>query len=610
MTGSDTRKPALPPSFQEDSIDRDAQLGTGDQRARNRIGLASIRHDLKVHWRIYLLTLSACMAGLLFGYDTGLMSGILDMPAFQDDFGLKGKPVELANLKGNIVSVLQAGCFFGATSGLFLPSKFGRKPTMIFSATIFLIGSLIQTLCRVHGQSHSSALVQLYFGRVIGGYGVGLSSAVVPTYLAECAPRSVRGRCAGMYQGLNVSGITISYFVSFSMLSNFPNQSSSNMWRIPFALQMLPGVLFVSTIALQPESPRWLIEQERAADAAKSLSIINLLPPTHPNITAIVSEIQADLEGKSKLSFVQQCRLTVADRITFYRVMTGAILMLGQQLSGTNALNIFVPQIFKTLGVTGSSASLLATGVYGIVKIVTTALFLVVAIEQLGRKWCLIIGGLVQAFALFWIGIYMAVRPSSSSAPVDAVGYLTLVMIYIFVTGYGLGWSSVTWAVSAEVAPTHLRSLAMGFATMSQWAFNLVVVRTTPVALVTIKYGIFLIFGSCMVCAVLWAIFFLPETSGLTLETMSRVYEGNIIARSTQDLFPSKRRVFRARLLAEVGGTGDDGGVIHEAEDDGEHPRLDKAGSDVDEIYDASKPKHNKDARVVVNRETTTSDRK
>ncbi|EPQ32316.1 uncharacterized protein PFL1_00512 [Pseudozyma flocculosa PF-1] len=597
------------PSSTEERIDYDAHLGAGDQKASKRLGFAAIKEELAIHYRVYLLALSTCMAGMLFGWDTGLIGGILDFPAFQSDFGLRGKDKELANLKGNIVSVLQAGCFIGAATGLYLPSKYGRKPTMIFASIIFLIGSIIQTTCRLNGQSHSSALVQLYIGRAIGGFGVGLSSAVVPTYLSECAPRSIRGRCGGLYQLLNVTGIALAFFCNYGMAQNYPDQSSSNMWRIPFALQMLPGALFTATIVFQPESPRWLIEQDRAAEGAQALSIINALPAEHPNITSMVSEIEADLEGKSKLSFAKQLRLSVADGVTFYRVMTGAILMFFQQWTGTNAINVFAPQIFKTLGVSGPSASLLATGVYGIVKIVTTALFLVVAIEQLGRKWCLILGGIIQIFTLFWIAIYQAVRPASGSVPVDGVGYVTLAMIYIFVVGYGLGWSSVTWSVSAEVAPNHLRSLAMSYATMSQWGFNLAVVRMTPVALVTIKFGTFLIFACITTCAVIWAAVFLPETGGVTLEMMSKLYEGNIVARSLQDLFPSKRRVFRARLLAENGGTGDDGGVIREAGHNDDFPRLDKSDSATTEVFDAAKSK-SQDNVVLGSRDATTNDKK
>ncbi len=166
-------------------------IATADAPTKRRRGIAIV-DDLREHWRVYLLGICASFGGLLFGWDTGLIGGVLNMPAFQKDFGLENAPDKLAALKGNIVSVLQAGCFFGAAASFYLPHRFGRKKAMLISAVIFLIGSVIQTVCRLHGQSAKAALNQLYVGRVIGGFGVGLASSVVPTYLSECAPRAIR----------------------------------------------------------------------------------------------------------------------------------------------------------------------------------------------------------------------------------------------------------------------------------------------------------------------------------------------------------------------------------------------------------------------------------
>ncbi|ETS63311.1 hypothetical protein PaG_01588 [Moesziomyces aphidis] len=552
------------PSKQEDNFAAatNAHLAV-DKTTKRRFGPSAIAEDLRDHWRVYILGICASFGGLLFGWDTGLIGGVLNMPAFKKDFGLENNDAKLAALKGNIVSVLQAGCFFGAAASFYLPHRFGRKQAMLISATVFLIGSVIQTVCRLNGQSANAALNQLYVGRVIGGFGVGLASSVVPMYLSECAPRAIRGRLAGMYQLLIVTGICIAYFVNYGMVQNYPDQTSSAMWQVPFALQCLPGVLFVVTLLFQPESPRWLVEQNRIAEAQNSLARINRADESDPVVVGILTEIQQDLQGKSGLSLVQQLKMAFSDRVITYRVFIGALLMFFQQFTGTNSINYYSPQIFKSLGITGQSSGLLATGVYGVVKIITTGLFMAVAIEQLGRKWCLIIGGLVQVFTLFWIAIYQAVRPAGT--PVDGVGYLTIAMVYIFVVGYGLGWSSVTWAVSAEVAPNQLRALAMSAATMSQWFFNFVIALITPRALEHIKYGTFLLFGIMTSVAVIWAAFFLPESSGVTLELMHRIFEGNIIARSVQDLSPAKRKVFRARLLAEVGGTADDGMVTESA---------------------------------------------
>ncbi|EST09693.1 General substrate transporter [Kalmanozyma brasiliensis GHG001] len=556
-------KGSLSPSEQEHALAITVHLSSADDGSKRRFGFGVLAEDLRQHWRVYLLGICASFGGLLFGWDTGLIGGVLNMPAFQRDFGLANDPSKLAALKGNIVSVLQAGCFFGAASSFYLPHRFGRRNAMFISAGVFLVGSVIQTVCRLGSQSAASALYQLYVGRVIGGIGVGLASSVVPMYLSECAPRSIRGRLAGMYQLLIVTGICLAYFVNYGMVQSYPDKNSKAMWQVPFALQCLPGFLFVVTLCLQPESPRWLVERGRHEEAQRSLARINRAPLDDPSVVGILREIQADLQGKAGLSIRQQFRMAFSDRITTYRVFIGALLMFFQQLTGTNSINYYSPQIFKSLGITGQSGGLLATGVYGIVKIITTALFMAVAIEQLGRKWCLIIGGIVQVFCLLWVAIYQAVRPSG--LPVDGVAYLTIAMIYLFVVGYGLGWSSVTWAVSAEVAPNQLRALAMSAATMNQWFWNFVIALITPRALEHIKFGTFILFGVVTSFAVLWAAFLLPESSGITLELMHRIFEGNLVKRSVDDLSPKKRRAFREQLMREVGGTAD-GGAVQELE--------------------------------------------
>jgi MFS transporter, SP family, sugar:H+ symporter len=157
--------------------------------------------DIKQYRRTYFLTAVASFGGMLFGWDTGLIGGVLTMPGFQTSFRLDKTSKDFANLQGNIVSVLQGGCFFGAGSSFYVGDKLGRKTGLLTSVTIFLIGSIIQTCSALNG---SSSLTPLYIGRFVGGYGVGLISALVPTYIGENANKEIRGRCIGAMQLFNV----------------------------------------------------------------------------------------------------------------------------------------------------------------------------------------------------------------------------------------------------------------------------------------------------------------------------------------------------------------------------------------------------------------------
>ncbi|KAH0404199.1 general substrate transporter, partial [Aureobasidium melanogenum] len=169
--------------------------------------------DIKQYRRAYILTAVTSFGGMLFGWDTGLIGGVLTMDSFKNSFDLNGDHAAYANLSGNIVSVLQAGCFIGAAASFWVSDTFGRKSALLYADIIFIIGSLLQT-CSAIG-NHSLAI--LYVGRVIGGIGVGLISAVVPTYIGENVNKEIRGRCIGTMQLFNVTGIMLSYFVNYGV---------------------------------------------------------------------------------------------------------------------------------------------------------------------------------------------------------------------------------------------------------------------------------------------------------------------------------------------------------------------------------------------------------
>lgn len=300
---------------------------------------------------MYWLAAVASCGGLLFGWDTGLIGGVLTTKSFQNDFGLAGKENEqaLADLKGNIVSSLQAGCFLGALFGMVLPNKIGRKTTILIAGSIFLIGSIIQTVCRLGSQSAGSALGQLYAGRVIGGIGVGLTSAVVPSYIAESVPARIRGRCTSMYQLLNVTGVALSFWVNYGLSVSGRDPLDRAIWQIPFALQCLPGAMLMVGMFFQPESPRFLAEFRNDPQAAAlALARVHRKSPSSPEIQLIIAEMQEEMIKTRQLQketgtegfFGQFKAAFCTNKKTTYRaVVVPCVAMIVQQLSGTNSIN-------------------------------------------------------------------------------------------------------------------------------------------------------------------------------------------------------------------------------------------------------------------------------
>lgn len=509
------------------------------------------------------------------------------MSAFQESFGLDRHSSSYANLSGNIVSVLQGGCFFGALSSFYISDVFGRKKALFVADFFFIVGSVIQTASGLG----TTSLGQLYVGRFIGGFGVGLVSAVVPTYIGENANKEIRGRCVGCMQLFNVyvsyflsfpfppqhdhtylwkmlagtlltshrTGIMLAYFINYGINKDMEGNNPLK-WRIPFALQMLPGLLLGLGLSFQNESPRWLIEKDQHEKALQALSHVRRRSPDDPLIQREYNEIIADFHGKEKLTLARQMRLTVSNKASFYAVSMAALLQFFQQWSGTNSINYYSPQIFAEVGLEGTSAGLFATGIYGVVKVCITALGLMFATEQVGRKWCLIIGGSGQAFAMFYIGVNQAVNPPVAGAPLNGNSIFAIICVYLFVVFYSFGWGPIPFVLSSECSPNHLRSFSMALAIAVQWLFNFVISKITPFLLDEITYGTFLLFGCCCASMTVYAIVCVPETMNVPLERIHCLFEGGIIKGALRDTVPRWRRSNKLREMRnEDGEDGEEG---------------------------------------------------
>ncbi|CRG91365.1 putative quinate permease [Talaromyces islandicus] len=473
-------------------------------------------------WRVYLLACSACCGGMLFGMDSGIIGGVLTMDPFQQKYGLADKPDTVtANLSANIVSTLQAGCFAGALLASPLAEKMGRRSALLISALISIVGTVMQAAA-------SGQLAVMYVGRFVTGLGVGGASMVNPLYVSENAPRAIRGGLTGLYQLFIVFGIMLAFWINYGCLLHVHGTA---MYSVPLATQAIPAVLLFVGMSLCNESPRWLAKQDKWEQAKATLSKVRALPQSHPYIVDEFNDIVTQLENERQLiggsgfwDLMREMWLIAPNR---KRAAYTIILMICQQMTGTNAINYYAPQIFKNLGVTGNATNLFATGVYGIVKTVACAVFLIFVADSLGRRRSLLWTSVGQALAMLYIGLYVRISPPVTGEPVSPAGYVALVCIFLFAAFFQFGWGPVCWIYVSEIPTARLRSLNVAFGAATQWLFNFVVARAVPSMLVTMGsngYGTYIFFACFCFAMGVFVWFFIPETKGVSLERMDELF--------------------------------------------------------------------------------------
>ncbi|KAM3073397.1 hypothetical protein ACMFMG_004703 [Clarireedia jacksonii] len=499
-------------------------------------------------WRVFFLAASACFGGMLFGWDIGTIGGVIVMPAFETKYHIdKLGPKAAADLLANIVSTLQAGCFFGSLFAYWVADKWGRKPALLTAAAITIAGVILQC-------GSSGYIAVLYVGRLVSGLGVGAASMLTPLYVSENAPRAIRGALTGMYQLFIATGTMLSFWINYGALLHLPGDS---VWIVPLACQMIPGIFLFVGLALCNESPRWLARQDNWEKAIAVLSKVSNLPRDHPYIRMEIEEMREQLENERRLiggagfvDLMKEMWLVAGNR---KRALISIALMICQQMTGTNAINYYAPTIFNNLGIKGPTAGLFATGIYGIVKMATCATFLLVAADSLGRRRSLLWTSIAQGCAMFVIGFYVRFDPPIKGAVIPPVGYFALTCIYLFAGFFQFGWGPCCWIIVSEIPTARLRALNVAIAAATQWLFNFVVAKAVPTMLVTVGragYGTYFIFGTFCFSMFFFVWFIIPETKGVSLEKMDELFGNPDLLHQKHDEESQNGSMHRAAAMA------------------------------------------------------------
>jgi sugar porter (SP) family MFS transporter len=469
---------------------------------------------------VYAVSAFAALGGLSFGLDTGMISGVLTMENFVD-YMTNGEQQFTSLQSSTIVSTLLAGCFVGALMSGLLCERLGRKRTILIGSLILILGVIIQTA--------ANGYIMICVGRPFAGVGIGMLSMTVPLYQSELAPKAIRGRLISLQQFAITIGIMLSFWINYG--TNLHLQGTAT-WRVPLALQMAPAIVLAVGTMFLPYSPRWLLQQGRNEEAQQVLARLHGNgDKNHPYVLEEYNEIceQIALEKAVAIhSYVELLQGTVRRR-----VILGVLIQIFQQLTGINAIMYYAPSIFQATGINSGNASLLATGINGVVNVLAT-IPAILWVDRWGRRWTLVSGAIVMGICMIAAGIVLGVcgkivdkvggDKSIDMSGNQAASYFSIVMIYLFVAGFAYSWGPCGWIYPAEIFPLRIRSKATSVTTAANWLFNFVVGEIVPIMLARITFGTFIFFGGCCFIMAIIVFFFFPETKGKSLEEMEFIF--------------------------------------------------------------------------------------
>jgi MFS transporter, SP family, arabinose:H+ symporter len=434
---------------------------------------------------LYLLVvcLVAALGGLLFGFDTAVISGTVGF--FQAEFGLSAAGT------GWVASSALVGCFFGALMAGALSDRFGRKKILVLSALFFTISALWCLLSRTSQD--------LVLARLVGGLGIGIASLTSPLYIAEIAPPKIRGMLVALQQLAIVLGILGAFFSNSLVLHT--DLAEASKWRWMFGVGALPAVLFLALILPVPESPRWLTKQGLKEQARAILARVAGDDAADAEMVRISEAIAQ--EGGSWGELFRPG--------TMRAIGVGVTLMVLTQVTGINAIMYYAPEVFKHAG-SAATTAFNDTVWVGLTNLVFTLLSMAV-VDYLGRKPLLLIGSACMGLSLGFVGY-------SFYAGLSGLGVLVGVLAYVGSFAFSMG--VVGWVLVSEIYPTRTRGRAMSLATGAVWAACFAVSLTFPIFKTISIAGTFWGYGLLCLVAILFVWFYVPETKGRTLEEIER----------------------------------------------------------------------------------------
>ena len=432
------------------------------------------------NYRTKLIFFLGALGGLLYGYDTGVISGALLF--IKND-------IPLTNFtEGLVVSSMLVGAIFGSSASGPLSDKLGRRKLVFIIAIVFILGALIL--------SFAQSMVILVIGRFIIGLAVGGSTANVPVYLSEMAPTDTRGSLSSLNQLMITIGILASYLVNYAF-------ADAEAWRWMVGLAVVPSIILMAGVYFMPESPRWLLEHRSEKAARKVMAI-----------TRQQSEIDKEIDEMKEIIHISESTWTVLKSVWLRPVLLiGCIFALLQQIIGINAIIYYAPTIFSQAGL-GDATAILGTVGIGSVNVIVT-IFAIMIMDKIDRKKLLITGNIGMVSSL----LIMATLVWTIGLDSTVGAWIIVACLTMFIIFFAFTWGPILWIVLPELFPMRARGAATGIATLSLSIGSLLVAQLFPI--LTSVMGIeqvFLIFAAIGILAMIFVIKYIPETRGRSLE--------------------------------------------------------------------------------------------
>jgi len=458
------------------------------------------------------ITIVATLGGLLFGYDTAVISGTVSSIKHFFILPLGLSETATNSMLGFVVSGALIGCIVGGALGGPVSSYLGRKKGLIFAAILFLlsaIGSAMPELFIAPIGTADYTFVYIFIAyRILGGIGVGLASMLSPMYIAEVAPAKIRGKLVACNQFTIILGMLIVYFVNYSISLKGDDQwLYQTGWRWMFGSEVIPATLFLVFLFFVPESPRFLVLNNKKEKALSILSHIN----------------GKDI-GLKVLEDIQHTVVSKSGKIFSYGVavvVVGILLSVFQQFVGINVVLYYAPDIFRKMG-SATDVAFLQTIIVGVINLSFTVLA-IFTVDKFGRKPLMIIGAVGMAVFMFALGITFFMK---------SVGMGALIFMLGYVACFAMSWGPVTWVLLSEIFPNRIRSKVMAIAVAAQWISNWLVSLTFPMMddssflIGLFNHGFtYWVYGLMGILAAIFVWKFVPETKGKTLEQMDSLFE-------------------------------------------------------------------------------------